>query len=577
MDFTVYFTVLFFILIQPIVNEQQLDSLEESKAANNQSCKSLQFNLPKSARPTHIIHYSDNFCKASVLRCYCLTTTNTTSDDYALGHCLEGCFITDKFSEYYMVSLIGNESLCAPYHRTGTLCGTCVNGYGPPVYSFSLRCVKCPNKGFWGRLLRYVLVAYGPLTIFLVIIVIFTISTNSAPLHGWILVSQIFSCSLYMRTLTRMAELQHIDQYAYRILGSVCGVWNLDFFRTVYKPFCLHSNLATFQALSLDFLIAAYPLAVIVLLYTIVELYSRGYILVIICFQPFVNCCIRFRHQLNIRTSLVDAFGTFFSLSYLKLFSTIADLLTTTKVWENGKTAASYNLYFDGETQFFRDKHIPFAILSFAVLLLFNLLPLVLLLLYSFPKMQFIIQWLPVSLQNILFPFLDNILSCYKDGTNGTKNCRYFAVVYHISRTAFLSIAMWTHGPFVFPMLTIAVMVTGMLVTFIQPYKSTLYNVLDAFFFLCLSVSVTGNIAYAIAYIDDPQMVGVGIALIIIPICVHFLYIVAYLGYKLWTLCKPPLICIMCVLSRLLVILNHVYRKIGASDDETSPLVLQYH
>ena len=314
-----------------------------------------------------------------------------------------------------------NGTLCSQYNRSGTLCGGCKSGYGPAVYSFSLRCVECHNVVFWKRLLLYILIAYGPLTVFLVIIVFFTISVKSAPLHGWIFVSQIITCPFYMRTLTRMAELNHIDQYSYKMFTSFYGIWNLDFFRTVYSPFCLHSNLTTFQVLSLDYIIAAYPLVAILLMYVLVDMYSRNYRPVVVMWKPFHYCCIRFRHQLNIKVPLINAFGTFFCLSYVKIFNTAIDLLTPTKVWdENGEV--SYHAYVDGTQLMFQSGHLPFALLSILLLIIFNFLPLILLLIFAFPKTRFCI---PTSLQNVLYPFIDDILSCYKDGHNGTPNRRY--------------------------------------------------------------------------------------------------------------------------------------------------------
>ena len=119
--------------------------------------------------PDHIVQYSK--CDAKVLRCYCLTPTNSTiinstEVQHALGHCIYSCFITNKYTQYYNASLASNwnGTLCSQYSRSGTLCGRCKSGYGPAVYSFSLHCVECHDVVFWKRLLLYILIAYGPLT-----------------------------------------------------------------------------------------------------------------------------------------------------------------------------------------------------------------------------------------------------------------------------------------------------------------------------------------------------------------------------------------------------------------------------
>ena len=193
-----------------------------------------------------------------------------------IGQCPYSCIdiINVKpMTVYNHVRLPMQNRQCSPFNREGVLCGKCKEGYGVPAYSFSFKCTKCGNESLWTTIPRYILVAYGPLTVFLAVIVVFTISINSAPLHGWILVCQILSSNLIMRTLIAAEELQPdigISPYI-QIFGSVYGVWNLDFFRLVYKSLCLHPSLTTLQVLSLDYIIAAYPLVLIVVMYAMVE------------------------------------------------------------------------------------------------------------------------------------------------------------------------------------------------------------------------------------------------------------------------------------------------------------------
>ena len=39
-----------------------------------------------------------------------------------------------------------------------------------------------------------------------------------------------------------------------KIFFSLFGIWNLDFFSTVYKPFCIHPEVSVIQALAMDYL-----------------------------------------------------------------------------------------------------------------------------------------------------------------------------------------------------------------------------------------------------------------------------------------------------------------------------------
>ena len=553
-----------------ISSTQERETNNQSDA--NQSCINPHWKLPKYERLPRIIHYSSDRCEASVLRCYCLTPTNTSivnssEVDYVLGQCFEGCFIFSRYSEYYTVPVSGewSKSLCAQYNRAGPLCGECISDYGPAPYSFSIRCFKCPKTGLWKRALFYVLIAYGPLTLFLVFILVFTISSTSAPLRGWILTCQFISSSFSMRVFTTMAEQKHLDQYSYRILGTLYGVWNLDFFRPLYKPFCVNPHLTTLQAIALDILVAAYPLLVIVVLYSLVEMYNRRVQMLVVVWWPFHKFFLRFRQQLDVRTSLVDAFGTFFDLSFVKTFCTIMELMAGTKVWENGNKSSLHS-YFQGGTPYFGESHLPLLVLSIFLFLVFYLLPIILILIYSFPKCQCFIHCLPRSVQLCLYPFMDNILSCYKDGTNGTSNCRYFAVVYHILRMTALSTVVWTKSLMSYPFAAVAVIITILLVALIRPYKSALYNSLEIFFLVCLSLGLLGSTAFALGHVEDPVDNFFSVIVVILSCTAPLLYGFFGVGYKIWALRKQT----WKVMKNATVLLLSVYQKMRVRNVELS-------
>ena len=39
-----------------------------------------------------------------------------------------------------------DEVMCGLYNRKGLLCGECINGYGPAVYSVDMKCISCSNN-----------------------------------------------------------------------------------------------------------------------------------------------------------------------------------------------------------------------------------------------------------------------------------------------------------------------------------------------------------------------------------------------------------------------------------------------
>ena len=131
----------------------------------------------------------------------------------------------------------------------------------------------------------------------------------------------------------------------------------LIFFRLAYTPFCLHPNASTLQVLSLDYTIAAYPLALIVLTYTLVRLHYYNCTLVVSLWRPFINCFARCRRQWDIQNSLVDAFATFLLLSFVKFLSVSFDILMPTFSWDIETTIQPPVVYYDGTFEYFGKEH----------------------------------------------------------------------------------------------------------------------------------------------------------------------------------------------------------------------------
>ena len=514
----------------------------DQDSGNNQMCFPNSWNVLM--KQQMIIAPKNKCSPVEILQCYCLMSESTAHDvdtEYMyFGKCFYGCF---NGYIYYKVQLDEQmeKGTCNRFNRKSILCGQCEDGYGPAAYSFSLKCVECGNSTHWTQVPLYILVAYGPLTVFLGVIVVFTVSVNSAPLHGWILVCQLLSNSTYMRIFTLSSD----NLIFVHILGSIYGIWNLDFFRSVYSPFCLHLSLTTLQVMSLDYFIAAYPLALIFGMYLLVDMYSHNCHPVVIMLRPFHFCFTCFRYQLNIKTSLVDAFGTFFSLSYIKFCSTTFDLLTATQVWDLNGTA--YRVYYDGTMEAFKDRHIPYAVLGVLVGLFCNVLPLVLILLYSFHRTHVVLNCLPLSVRTMLFPFMDNVLACYKDGTNGTRNCRFFGAVYHLAYICILSGFAWTRSILVLGVNTFMCIVIGIFIAIIQPYRAKVYNIVDTVLILSVGLGFASSISFATAVTVDPQNTYVAYAMGVFPtIIIPLFYFIGYLGIKIGKRCIPSL-CSFCV------------------------------
>ena len=443
------------------------------------------------------VHYPADIAECidgsiSLTPCYCL------SYNYTLGYCQFTCFRKSFLIASDIKSLV--ESECSRFNRKGKFCGQCENNTAYPAYSFSLKCVHCESEGSWKNIVRYVAVAYGLLSVFLLLIMALSVSVNSAPLLGFIFVAQISTMPFQMRIGIGMIEAGNIHQYqavGIRVLGTIYGIWNLDFFRSVFHPFCIHPHLTTIHIMCLDYIIASYPCVLILLTYTTIEFYSRGYR--ICCWwRPFHCCFARLKNKMNIKTTLVDAFGTIFSLSYSKTLSTTVDILAVTKTWNRKGESEGYSLYYAATDE------INYLIVALAVslFLVFNVLPIIFLLLYSLKQPPQ--QENPNEVRGFFHPLLNTLLALYRDGRDGGLNCRFFCIVYLIARIVIFGALMLTPNTFLQLVAALILLATGMLVAVIKPYKSNVYNTVDTVLMLSLALSYTGIASYYFAHFISP-------------------------------------------------------------------------
>ena len=155
------------------------------------------------------------------------------------------------------------------------------------------------------------------------------------------------------------------------------------FFRPFYSDLCL--GLDVLPTLALDYVIAVYPLLLMIITYLLVVLHDRNYRVITIMWKPFRVMCSLFKRNWNVKTSIIDAFTTFFFLSNIKFLSVSFDFLIPTQVFWLYPDHYNYTLglYYAGDIEYFGKEHLPYAILAIVVLCVFVLLPSMLLALYS--------------------------------------------------------------------------------------------------------------------------------------------------------------------------------------------------
>ena len=389
-----------------------------------------------------VVHCDRANKQISLKKCYCMSY-NMDFNMTVVGPCNAMCRkVTDYYGYYTVlnvsddVSLLNSE-LCWEYNREGQLCGRCKNNTGPPVYSYSLECVP-----FKTNLFKYVAVAFLPLTIFYLGAVVFKLSVTSGNMVAYVLVCQLASVPATQRHLL----VKNFEKHAIgiKLLIAVNSIWNLDFFRSLYRPFCIHPKMSALHVLALDYLVGVYPLFLIFLTYIAVTLHDR-YPLVVKIWRPVYRVFMCIRQEWDIRGSLVQAFATFLVLSYVKIFYVSFDLLTPVylKTVDGGTLNQTY-LFNAGDLVYFGSEHLPFGILAVFMLTVFNILPMVLLFLYPCGWFRKCLSFCGAS-NHVLHTFIEAFQGCYR---HQPRDCRYYAALYLLLRILNnLSSVVFIHKP----------------------------------------------------------------------------------------------------------------------------------
>ena len=414
---------------------------------------------------------------------HCLCMTHDKHLGIIVGACMTNCFINESFGGYYELPTNRtelNKAICEDHwNRHGRLCGRCKDGYHPLVYSYDMKCAQCNNVNYnW---LSFIVAAFVPLTIFFIFVIGCGISASSPQLEAFVAYAQTIATPANVRIVLAATMIKYNPSTALfsQFVAALYGIWNLDFFRTLLPPICL--KISTLQALALDYLIAFYPLVLIALTYILIDLYDRKFGLLVWLWKPFRKCI---KGDVSVKPAFINAFVTFLILSYVKFLSVTFDLLAYVKVYNSSGTNVGTFLFYDASLGYFGQQHLPYAILAIFVGIVFIILPLILSLLHPLKCLNGCIgRWPSLRI------CLDSFQGYYKDGTDGTRDCRWFSSLYLAARIMLFVVYGVIKESF-YPFASIVLLFLVALIIIFQPFKAQyrVYNTMHALLFLNLAM-----------------------------------------------------------------------------------------
>ena len=329
-----------------------------------------------------------------------------------------------------------NEFMCGPLNREGTLCGKCKDGYGIAFYSYTLKCTKCWGHGY-GWILYYLL-ELVPITALYFLVVIFHIRATSSPLSALVFMSQVVVYTIRLNVPLHIYIENKITGFPYvamQVLLVLCSIWSLDFFRFVIPPFCVSSNVSNIHALALEYLVAFYPIGLILITYACIKLHDNNFRPVVWFWKPFHRYFAHVRRRWDTKASIVNAFTTFLLLSFSKILFVSSTLVYKLRLHYNSEDMQDKCvLYYDPKVECHTQKYTIFAALAGCVAVVFVFLPTILLVLYPTRLFRKLVSCCGSRRWNALHMFVESFQGQYKDGTNGTHDFRMFSASFLLLR-----------------------------------------------------------------------------------------------------------------------------------------------
>ena len=152
------------------------------------------------------------------------------------------------------------------------------------------------------------------------------------------------------------------------------------------------------QMIALDYVSGVFPLVLLIMSHFLIKLHDHNFRPVVFIWQPFKSMFSIINTKWELKTSLIDAFATFFVLSSFKLQNSALQFLVPVIVYQinsAGHLTCSWRVFFAATIPYFGSRHLPYVILSILVLLFVTLIPILLLILYPFCWFQSFLNIFP--------------------------------------------------------------------------------------------------------------------------------------------------------------------------------------
>ena len=446
----------------------------------------------------------------------------------------------------YYIPCIDDDSCSCYDHVTEWYYMNCTSK-GVPVNDINT-CVECGEYGF----LIFIAIEIVPITIMVLLIIIFNIQLTNGSINGVVFYSQstaiIYSVYFYYYGFPDITPLLN-EFLLSQIPCNIFNIFNLDFTQFVYNYFmCISPNVSPLGAISFWYVIGFYPLLLLLLLYVWITLYDKGYKCVVLVTRPFHRCMARFWSMTGIEPSFTHSIASMYILCFTQLAATSFKILSITsiRIRSNHINISHAYFFFDMKQDYFKGVHGAAGFFAILVLLFLIVLPTLYILLYPFKWFHKLLDRLHLRKQ-LLISLGDVFTGPYKNGTENTYDYRFMAGFYLLARIIILSQFICGGHCFLFSIpiaQTCCLFLLAVIVIIFRPFQRNIHNFFEfILMIIILGIGCTNGFAFYVAmhYFnqdDDGWFIIKVVTHIVIPTLNGLIFVIVIPGYIIYQVYK---------------------------------------
>ena len=483
---------------------------------------------------------------------YCLSNYNSQPviGGCPLFHnldCLDGCHSTLFIQAINAaISRMQNDPNCL---YTGRLNGACKSYNCVPINSPYFQCtnngsvrvniaIDGTNKGLVINLLIVLTIEIVPVTILVILIIVFNIKLTNGSLNGYVFFCQIVSISF---PVINSVWFITTDTNVVNSITFPHNIWNLNFLNVIPFPVCITPTMGSLGAITFWYVIAAYPFFLLSFLYGWITMYNKGFKCVVTITQPLHRLLARFWRMTNIEPSLTHSISSIYVLCFTQFAATSLKLLHFTKWYSlTNVSETGIAFYYDGTLDYFGYSHAFLGILAIIILIIVVFIPTVYLLLHPFKWFHKILDWCKLKRPQFVMILVDDYTGAFKNGCNNTNDYRYFAGLYLLLRVVIICLYYIPIQQYLIIMgveISVCVVAGGAIMIF-RPYRQNIHNFSE--FLLFLILALLSGIAiipfYSTSFISSSSF-NVNIIPLYFPSFVVILYCIYWIIKKVRCCC----------------------------------------